>query len=335
MAYRRLKSNFLHADGALPFDLLEACTASPLRFGADLSISEQVYIKNHINPFSNFRHIAMSSKPKTAIENPLIVVRPISVGAVNWIGIGTLYVKEVMRFLKVPVQTLFGPAMTATLFMMVFAVAVGERFSLGNFNNFIQFLAPGLIMMAVLQNAFANTSSSITSAKVQGNIVDLLMPPLGPNEIICALLMGTVTRGVLTALICVVTLSFFSAIIMPPHFLIACGFLIAGSLAMGFAGIIAGIWARKFEQLSAITSFFIQPLTFLSGTFYSVHRLPEPFDLIAQINPFFMVIDGFRYGMTGVADGNILVSMAVLMVLNILLFMCCYIILATGFRLKS
>ena len=277
----------------------------------------------------------MSAKPKTSIETSPLVVRPISVGAVNWIGISTLYVKEVMRFLKVPVQTLFGPAMTATLFMMVFAVAVGERISLGNFDNFIQFLAPGLIMMAVLQNAFANTSSSLTSAKVQGNIVDLLMPPLGPNEIICALLGGTVTRGVLTALICVVAFSFFSAIIMPPHFLVACGFLIAGSLAMGFAGIIAGIWARKFDQLSAITSFVIQPLAFLSGTFYSVHRLPEPFDLIAQINPVFMVIDGFRYGMTGVADGNILVSAAVLTILNILLFICCYIILATGFRLKS
>jgi ABC-2 type transport system permease protein len=190
-------------------------------------------------------------------------------------------------------------------------------------------------MMAVLQNAFANTSSSLTSAKVQGNIVDLLMPPLGPNEIICALLGGTLTRGVLTALICVVTFSFFSAIILPPHFLIACGFLIAGSLAMGFAGVIAGIWARKFDQLSAITSFVIQPLAFLSGTFYSVQRLPEPFDLIAQINPVFMVIDGFRYGMTGVADGNILVSAVVLTILNILLFICCYIILATGFRLKS
>ena len=262
-------------------------------------------------------------------------MRPILVGRVNWTGLGTLYVKEVMRFLKVPVQTLFGPVMTATLFMMVFAVAVGERIELGNFDNFVQFLAPGLIMMAVLQNAFANTSSSLTSAKVQGNIVDLLLPPLGPVEILCAFLGGTLTRGVLTALICVLTFSFFNAIILPPHFIIACGFLIAGSLAMGFAGIIAGIWARKFDQLSAITSFVIQPLAFLSGTFYSVHRLPEPFDVIAQFNPVFMVIDGFRYGMTGIADANIFISALVLGTLNILLFFCCYIILATGFRLKS
>ncbi len=277
----------------------------------------------------------MSDKAKISDNASPAPVRPILVGRINWTGLGTLYVKEVMRFLKVPVQTLFGPVMTATLFMMVFAVAVGERIDLGNFDNFVQFLAPGLIMMAVLQNAFANTSSSLTSAKVQGNIVDLLLPPLGPAEILCALLGGTLTRGVLTALICVLTFSFFNAIILPPHFLIACGFLIAGSLAMGFAGIIAGIWARKFDQLSAITSFVIQPLAFLSGTFYSVHRLPEPFDVIAQLNPVFMVIDGFRYGMTGIADANIFISALVLLTLNILLFICCYIILATGFRLKS
>lgn len=277
----------------------------------------------------------MSDKAKIFDNASPAPVRPILVGRINWTGLGTLYVKEVMRFLKVPVQTLFGPVMTATLFMMVFAVAVGERIDLGNFDNFVQFLAPGLIMMAVLQNAFANTSSSLTSAKVQGNIVDLLLPPLGPAEILCALLGGTLTRGVLTALICVLTFSLFNAIILPPHFLIACGFLIAGSLAMGFAGIIAGIWARKFDQLSAITSFVIQPLAFLSGTFYSVHRLPEPFDVIAQLNPVFMVIDGFRYGMTGIADANIFISALVLLTLNILLFICCYIILATGFRLKS
>jgi ABC-2 type transport system permease protein len=277
----------------------------------------------------------MSDKAKISDNASPAPVRPILVGRINWTGLGTLYVKEVMRFLKVPVQTLFGPVMTATLFMMVFAVAVGERIDLGNFDNFVQFLAPGLIMMAVLQNAFANTSSSLTSAKVQGNIVDLLLPPLGPAEILCALLGGTLTRGVLTALICVLTFSLFNAIILPPHFLIACGFLIAGSLAMGFAGIIAGIWARKFDQLSAITSFVIQPLAFLSGTFYSVHRLPEPFDVIAQLNPVFMVIDGFRYGMTGIADANIFISALVLLTLNILLFICCYIILATGFRLKS
>jgi len=132
----------------------------------------------------------MSDKANISENASPAPMRPILVGRVNWTGLGTLYVKEVMRFLKVPVQTLFGPVMTATLFMMVFAVAVGERIELGNFDNFVQFLAPGLIMMAVLQNAFANTSSSLTSAKVQGNIVDLLLPPLGPVEILCALLGG-------------------------------------------------------------------------------------------------------------------------------------------------
>ncbi len=262
-------------------------------------------------------------------------VRPIKVGFINWTGLLTLYVKEVKRFLKVSVQTLFGPVVTAVLFMMVFAVAVGERAALQDGQSFVQFLAPGLIMMTVLQNAFANTSSSLTSAKVQGNIVDLLMPPLGPGEVLVAMIAGALTRCILTALICGLTFSFFDAMLWPPHLMVGMAFLVAGACAMAMVGIIAGIWARKFDQLSAITSFVIQPLAFLSGTFYSIQRLPAPFDFIASINPVFMVIDGFRYGMTGWHDSHLITGSLVLLTLNLLLFVICYIILATGYRLKS
>ncbi len=270
-----------------------------------------------------------------SVQTPRLPIRPVRIGVVNWTGLSTLYFKEVKRFLKVSIQTLFGPVVTAVLFMMVFAVAVGERAGLGSGTSFVTFLAPGLVMMTVLQNAFANSSSSLTSAKVQGNIVDLLMPPLGPGEVLVAMIGGALTRCVLTAVICIITFMFFDAVMLPPHPLIALFFLLGGACAMAMAGVIAGIWARKFDQLSAITSFVVTPLAFLSGTFYSVHRLPAPFDVIAAANPVFMIIDGFRYGMTGLVDSHILVSAGVIVFVNLLLFAICYTILATGFWLKS
>lgn len=278
----------------------------------------------------------MSAKRNASSQKPLPdAIRPIQMGLVNWIGLQTLYIKEVLRFMKVSVQTLLGPAITATLFMMVFAVAFGERAGLGNNDNYVQFLAPGLIMMIVLQNAFANTSSSLISAKLQGNIVDLLMPPLGAGEIIVAMLGGALTRCILISLICVIIFILFDAIILPPHPLLAIFFLVSGATAMALSGMIAGIWVRKFDQLSAITNFVIQPLTFLSGTFYSIQRLPTPFDTIASYNPVFIIIDGFRYGMTGLLDSHILVGICLLSGVNVLLFIICYYILATGFRLKN
>ena len=261
--------------------------------------------------------------------------RPIRISGVNWVGLQTLYLKEVRRFMNVPTQTLLGPVVTAVLFMMVFAVAVGERAGLGAGNSFVQFLTPGLVMMTVLQNAFANTSSSITSAKVQGNIVDVLMPPLGPGELLTAMVAAAITRGVLVASVCVATFWFFDAIILPPDLLMAGLFLLLGASVMAMAGLIAGIWARKFDHLSAITNFMVQPLAFLSGTFYSIDRLPAPFDTIAGLNPFFMIIDGFRYGMTGLVEGHLLTSVLVTLTINFCLAVLCYRILCSGFRLKS
>ena len=247
----------------------------------------------------------------------------------------TLYLKEVHRFLNVPSQTLLGPVVTAALFMMIFAVAIGERAGLGTGANFVQFLAPGLVMMTVLQNAFANTSSSITSAKVQGNIVDLLMPPLGPGEILTAMVAAAVTRGVLVAFVCIATFWFFDAITLPPSLLTAVLFLLLGAAVMAMAGLIAGIWAQKFDHLSAITNFVVQPLAFLSGTFYSIERLPAPFDTIASLNPFFMIIDGFRYGMTGLLESHLKTSVLVVAGVAGGLAVMCFRLLESGFRLKS
>ncbi|MEC7190325.1 MAG: ABC transporter permease [Pseudomonadota bacterium] len=262
-------------------------------------------------------------------------VRPVRISGVNWIGVKTLYFKEVHRFLNVPTQTLLGPVVTAVLFMMIFSVVVGERVGLGPGTNFIQFLAPGLVMMTVLQNSFANTSSSITSAKVQGNIVDLLMPPLGPGEILTAMVAAAVTRGVLVAFVCIATFWFFDAIIPPPSLLTALLFLLLGAAVMAMAGLIAGVWAQKFEHLSAITNFIVQPLAFLSGTFYSIGRLPAPFDTIAGLNPFFMIIDGFRYGMTGLLESYLGTSFMVVAGMTVFLAIICFRLLASGFRLKS
>jgi ABC-2 type transport system permease protein len=263
------------------------------------------------------------------------LIRPICISGLNWIGVKTLYLKEVQRFLNVPTQTLLGPVVTAVLFMMVFAVAVGERAGLGPGANFVQFLAPGLVMMTVLQNSFANTSSSITSAKVQGNIVDLLMPPLGPGEILTAMVAAAVTRGVLVAFVCIATFWFFDAIILPPSLLTAILFLFFGAAVMAMAGLVAGIWAQKYDHLSAVTNFIIQPLAFLSGTFYSIERLPAPFDTIAGLNPFFMIIDGFRYGMTGLLESDLRTSVMVVTGMTFCFVLICFRLLASGFRLKS
>jgi ABC-2 type transport system permease protein len=237
--------------------------------------------------------------------------------------------------MKVAMQALCAPVVTAMLFMMVFSVALGDRAAPYEGVRFAAFLAPGLIMMAVLQNAFANTSSSFVIGKVQGNIVDILMPPLGPGEVLTAMVCAGITRGVLVGCACATTLIFLGGLSMPAAPFIAIIFLLFGAMLMSFAGVLAGIWAQKFDSLAAITNFIIQPLAFLSGTFYSIHALPAPFDVIAASNPVFMVIDGFRYGMIGQADGSLLFGSGILIALNILLAILCFYIFKSGYRLKS
>ena len=263
------------------------------------------------------------------------VSRPVHIATVNWVGLGTLYKREVQRFMKIAMQSLAAPVITSLLFLMVFSVAIGERASFAGNVDFVTFLVPGLVMMNVLQNAFANTSSSLVVSKVQGNIVDLLMPPLGPGELLFGLAVAGMTRGLLIGILTALVLVIFEGGAMPPHPLIALGFLILGALAMSFAGIIAGIWANKFDELAAITNFVVQPLTFLSGTFYSVDLLPAPFDAIASLNPVFYTIDGFRYGMIGIADRPLLTGLVCLLAVNVSLVIFCYKALHSGYRLKS
>ena len=262
-------------------------------------------------------------------------VRPVQIERVNWIGLWTLYMREVQRFTKVAMQTVGAPVITSMLFLMVFAVAIGDRAQLAGDVDFITFLVPGLVMMTVLQNAFANTSSSLVVSKVQGNIVDLLMPPLGAAELLVGLAAGGMTRGIAVGLVAALVLGLFGGMSMPAAPLVALAFLGLGSLALAFAGILAGIWANKFDEMAAITNFVIQPLAFLSGTFYSVERLPAPFDTIATLNPFFYAIDGFRYGLIGIADRPVVTGLACLVVVNGVLGWLCYRVLTSGYRLKS
>jgi len=252
----------------------------------------------------------------------------------NWLGLWTLYLREVRRFMKIPGQTVVAPAVTTMLFLAVFALALGRAVTQVGGVPFVEFLAPGLIMMAVLQNAFANASSSLIIAKVQGNIVDTLMPPLSPFELMAGLVLGAITRGIVVGLFILVTMQVIVGI-TPQHLWAVLFFALAGSAMMGLAGVLVGIWAQKFDQISALTNFFITPLTFLSGTFYSIERLPESLQFLAVFNPFFYAIDGLRYGFTGHADSSLAAGAVVLGATVLVLGSVCYVAFVKGWRLKS
>ena len=279
---------------------------------------------------------AATSEVTSAASHPIpTLTRPIVVGRINIIGVITLYRREVQRFMTVALQTLAAPVITSVLFLVVFSLAIGNRGNLAGGVDFAIFLVPGLIMMNVLQNAFANTSSSLVISKVQGNIIDILMPPLGPGELLFGLAMAGITRGFCVGIVTAVTLVSLGDHGSPVYPLIALSYLLLGSLALSFAGILAGIWANKFDEMAAITNFIVQPLTFLSGTFYSLNRLPAPFDMIAGLNPIFYAIDGFRYGMIGLADRSLLTGFLCLCAVNVGLGVLCYQALSSGYRLKS
>lgn len=222
-------------------------------------------------------------------------------GRVNWLGLWTLCLREIQRFLSVWTQTLLAPLVTAGLFILIFSIAIGPRRGDVMGVDFTTFIAPGILMMTVIQNCFANASSSIIVSKVQGNIVDTLMPPLSAAELVIGYLVGAVARGICVA----VTISlgvWLSLGLVPAHPLIALGFVVLGATLMGGLGLVAGIYANKFDQTAAITNFIVTPLAFLSGTFYSVEALPEVLYDITHWNPIFYLIDGVRYGMIGVSD---------------------------------
>jgi ABC-2 type transport system permease protein len=260
-----------------------------------------------------------------------------TIGVVNWLGFWTLYAREVRRFFKVATQTIAAPVVTTLLFLAVFVLALGgaggASRSLGGV-SFAEFLTPGLIMMSIMQNAFANTSSSLVISKVQGNIVDVLMPPLSGGELTLAYALGGVTRGLVVGAVVTIAIWCF----VPLHIVDLAALLfnaIAASLLLSLLGILAGIWAEKFDHMAAVTNFIVTPLSFLSGTFYSVDRLPEGWRFVAHLNPFFYMIDGFRYGFIGHADGSLAVGMAVLIGVNAALLLLCFRLIASGYRLKA
>jgi ABC-2 type transport system permease protein len=252
----------------------------------------------------------------------------------NLIGLWTLYLKEVRRFLKVPGQTLAAPVVTTLMFLLIFSLALGRSGRMVGALPFLEFLAPGLIMMTIIQNAFANTSASILVGKIQGNIVDVLMPPLRPGELMFGLIAGGVTRGLLVAVVVTFAMLPFVALV-PAHPLLILYHALAGSLMLALLGLLGGIWAEKFDQMAALTNFLITPLSFLSGTFYSIARLPEPFHAVALVNPFFYLIDGIRFGFTGHADGSVPVGMAVVALVDLGLWLLAQRLLARGWRLKA
>jgi ABC-2 type transport system permease protein len=260
--------------------------------------------------------------------------QPRRVGAINWRGLWTLYQKEVWRFLNVFMQTLAAPMITALLFYAIFNLALGRAVQTAGGVPYEQFLAPGLVMMSMVQNSFANTSSSLLISKVQGNIVDVLMPPLSPAEFTLGFAAGGMTRGVLVGAAVLVGLLPFAPVEVHDPLAIVY-FALNASMMLSLLGMIGGIWAEKFDHIAAITNFIITPLSFLSGTFYSIQRLPESWHIVAFVNPFFYMIDGLRYGFIGHADGSVAVGAAMVLLVNAVLWVCAHRMVARGYKLKA
>ncbi len=252
----------------------------------------------------------------------------------NWIGMSTLYKRETWRFLKVWNQTLVAPMITTTIFLAIFALALGGNARMVHGMHYISFIAPGLIMMAMVQNSFANTSSSFMIAKLQGVIIDWLTPPLSAAELTVGFAMGGVTRGLMVGCTVAFAMALFVhlEIFSFSHMLMIS---LLATLMLSLFGVLTGVVGNTPDQVAAITNFFVTPLSFLSGTFYSVHDLPPFFLAISHANPFFYMIDGFRYALTGYSDADPELGLMVLAATNIALFAFCHLIFAKGWRLKS
>ena len=255
---------------------------------------------------------------------------------VNRGGLKTLYIKEVRRFFKVQMQTVWAPAITTLLYLVIFTVALGGsgRTILGA--HFADFLAPGLIVMAMIQNAFANSSFSLLVGKIQGNIVDYLMPPLSTGELIAGLVGASVTRAFLVGIAVWLAMLLWPGVsveVRRPELVLYFGLM--GSLLLAFLGLLTSIWAEKFDHAAAVTNFVVTPLSLLSGTFYSIHQLSPAWQAVSHANPIFYVISGFRAGFLGISDSPLLVGGAALLILNIALWILCYAVLKSGWKIKN
>ncbi|WP_166042392.1 ABC transporter permease [Sphingosinicella sp. YJ22] len=258
---------------------------------------------------------------------------------VNWGGLKTLYVKEVRRFFKVQLQTIWAPAVTTMLFLAIFTMALGARREVnlaGTGIAFADFIAPGLIVMGMIQNSFANASFSLLIGKIQGTIVDYLMPPLSTMELIAALLGAAVTRAVLVGIAVWGAMLLWPGVhVWPQHLWAVVWFGLMGSVMLGFLGLLTSMWAEKFDHAAAVTNFVVAPLSLLSGTFYSIDALAPAFRTISHANPFFYVISGFRYGFVGAADSPVLFGAGLLLAINVGLAALCYLLLKRGWRIRS
>ena len=255
-------------------------------------------------------------------------------GYVNWIGFWTLYKKEVLRFMIVAIQTIISPLVTSLLFLLVLSLAIGNDRGEVLGHPFITFLAPGLIAMQVIQQAFSHSSSSIMIGKIQGNIVDILYAPLTAGEITLAINLAACTRSIMIALISIIVFNFIIEIEIR-NFLVIFIYTFLGSFILSSIGIIVGLWAEKFDHMASATNFIIVPLSFLSGTFYSIEKLPDILKNVSELNPFFYIIDGFRYGFLDNADGQIQLGLFYLIILSFITWFTAYILFKKGYKIKS
>jgi len=255
-------------------------------------------------------------------------------GLVNWIGFKSLWLKECNRFMVVWQQTLLSPLVSSLLFLSVLSLALGNNKGDVLGFSFISFLAPGLIAMSILTQSFSHSVSSLMIGKIQGNIVDMLYAPLSALEVSMAIILAALTRSFLIAII---SIAVFSLIVEIPinniFFIFIFGFLSA--FILGSLGFITGLWAEKFDHTATVTNFVITPLSFLSGVFYSIDKLPEFFQTISHLNPFFYMIDGFRYGFLGVSDGPINVGLIYLIILSFVMWYVAFYLYKKGYKIKS
>lgn len=262
------------------------------------------------------------------------VVAPRQISGLNVIGLKTFIRKETARFMNVYMQTIIAPLVTLFLFFIVFSLALGgaEREIMGV--PYFQFLAPGLLMMTMVQNAFSNSSSSIVIAKVQGNIVDVLMPPLSAGEILAGYALGSLIRGLMIGFVGLIMVSLFLHVTIHSVWMVIT-YAVLGNMLLGLLGVIGGLWSEKFDHLAAVTNFIITPMTFLSGTFYALTALPPLWQKVALMNPFFYMIDGFRAGFIGIPEADITTGILMLTGLNAALALCAWKMLQTGYKTKS
>lgn len=253
---------------------------------------------------------------------------------INTLGTLTLCKREIWRFMKVWNQTVVGPVVTSLLFLAILTLAMGRDDRMIDGIPYSQFVAPGLIMMAIVQNAFANTSSSLMLSKIQGVIIDILMPPLSGAEITFALVIGGIVRGALVGIAVSAAVYVFVPFTIA-HPLWAIFHILAASIMLALLGVLAGIWSQGFDQVAAITNYIITPLAFLSGTFYSIKDLPALGYQICHFNPFFYMIDGFRYAMIGYSDSSPVIGLLVMLIATILLWIIIQMMIVRGWRLKQ